>query len=186
MLVAFGGLVYGTEEYRDKRYPPPSLVYVVPAVWSPTPTPEWIMIVRHCGPSSLYNVTIGFTDEDRSEQIRRRGNTTPEEIAQTYTDLGPFSEIDPTSQGARFFWAPLNPDDENYSVRVTSRDGIFDETLKVARRSGEWLNSIKVSEINDGIERIIINCRDKRFADSEDDLPACFPHYISAPHQGTC
>ena len=100
MVLVLGGLIYFTEGQRKKHYPSLSLVYVVPGVWSPSPIPRWIMLVRHCGPSPLYNVGVGFTDQDRSEQIKTRGRTTPEELAQTHTNLGPFSEVDPNSQGA--------------------------------------------------------------------------------------
>ena len=69
---------------------------------------------------------------------------------------------------------------------MTSRNGKFNETLTVVLRSGKWFNIIKVYEVNDGKESIIINCRDKGFTDAKDELPACFPYYISAPHHDIC
>jgi hypothetical protein len=174
-----------------KEYPPPSVVYVVPGVWSPAIPGRWIMIIRHCGSEPLYNVGIGFTDTDRSARLtaygKLHGSITSEQIAQTYTSLPPFPEIDPTQQGTMFFWTPLDPDDENYSVRVMSREATFDETLKIVRKSEKWLYSIKVSDITTGKSRTIINCRDTGFPGSGERYhPVCFPHYVSEAHQSTC
>jgi hypothetical protein len=168
----------------SKEHPLQRVVYVVPGIWLLSPSARWIMMIRHCGPDPLYNVALMFTDEDRGNQIASRGIATPEDINETHASLT-FPEIDPTQGGGSFFWAPINPDDENYNVRIASRDSMFDETLKIVRVSRMWLNRIKVSEVTTGKE--IINCRDTGYPDSTAEyLPVCFPHYISEPHQNVC
>jgi hypothetical protein len=58
-----------------KEYPSPSVVYVVPGVWLPSPSGRWIMVIRHCGSEPLYNVAVGFMDGDRSTQMITHGKT---------------------------------------------------------------------------------------------------------------
>jgi hypothetical protein len=174
-----------------KEYPPPSVVYVVPGFWSPSPSGRWRMMIRHCGSEPLYNVSVGFTDADRVAQMQEYGRThgsiRPEDVAQIFYPPLNFPEIDPTQPEGMFWWTPLNPGDEHYRVSVVSRDGVFDETLQIARRSGKYFYRIKVSKMTNERRHTIINCRDEGFPEPiTKHLPACFPHYVADPHQATC
>jgi hypothetical protein len=172
-----------------KEYPPPSIVYVVPGFWSPSPVARWFMMIQHCGADPLFNVQIIFDDGDRRTQISTHNTVTPSDIAESSVTLR-FDEIDPIQAGQQaklFPWTPVNPDDEHYSVRIISRSAAFDETLQIAHRSGRWLYRIKVSDITNGRRHTIINCRDAGFPEPiTKNLPVCFPHYVSDPHQATC
>jgi hypothetical protein len=126
------------------------------------------MMIRHCGPEPVYNAGFGFIDVDRRNQViehaKITGRLNEQEDAQTYTSVGPLAEIDPTSQIPPFFWTPLRPDDEQYAIRIVSRDRILDETLKIVRRAGKWFDRIKVTDITTGgTPQTIINCSDAGF-----------------------
>lgn len=69
------------KQYSDEHLPP-SFVYVVPGIWSPAPTPQMFMMIRHYGPESVYNVELIFDDLDRRKVLAQQSTVTPEEIAQ--------------------------------------------------------------------------------------------------------
>lgn len=171
-----------------KEYPPPSVVYVTPGVWLSLPVPQWRMVVNHCGPAPLYNVVVYFQDLDRTQAFAGRPTITPNDIAASEIDLGPFPEIDPTQSGPMFNWSPLNPDHENYTVGIGSRDSVFDESLQIERVTGKWYFRMTVSDVTASRHIKIIDCRDAGFSVSptEEHLPACFPQYVAGEHWNSC
>jgi hypothetical protein len=52
-----------------KEHPPPSIVYVVPGFWSPSPVARWFVMIQHCGADPLYNPLIPTAD--RIQSFRR-------------------------------------------------------------------------------------------------------------------
>jgi hypothetical protein len=169
-----------------KEHPTPSVVYVVPSFWSPSPSASWLMKIRHCGPDSVYNVEVIFTDADRAKQIATRGSATPAVIAATLVSLE-YPEIDPTQGGwaEQFPWSPLDPDHEHYTAKIKTRDKLFDETLQIERVAAKWLYRIKI--FDPATTQRILDCRDPGFPESPvEPLPVCFPHYVSGSHQDRC
>jgi hypothetical protein len=57
------------KQYMDQHLPP-SFAYIVPGVWSPAPTPEWVMIVRHFGPHTVFKPELLFVDLDRAKTLQ--------------------------------------------------------------------------------------------------------------------
>jgi hypothetical protein len=172
-----------------KEHPPPSIVFVVPGFWSPSPVGRWFMMIQHCGLDPLYNLQIIFDDTDRKNQISTHDPATPSEIAESSVTLE-FNEIDPIQvQPAKLFpWTPVNPDLEHYSVRIISRSAAFDETLEIARVSEKWRYRIKISDVTTSqhTQQPIIDCQDAEFPESSGKgRPMCFPYYVAQP-QNVC
>jgi hypothetical protein len=170
-----------------RDYPPPSIVYINPGVWSASPVPKWIMIVDHCGPEPLFNISIHFSDDDRTRSFAGRPSITPEEIADAQMNLH-LQELDPTQGGPMFAWTPVNPDQESYTIRIGSRGLLLDQSLKIIRAEGKWYYRITVTDVTGSHHTKIIDCRDAGFPASSVDrsLPACFPRYVAGEHWTSC
>jgi hypothetical protein len=157
----------------------PSFVYVVPGVWSPAPTPSWIMLVKHGGPYPVFNIELLFVDKDRQASLRKKGSLTPND-AESMDKTLHFSEIDRVEGvwAKMFFWSPLNPGNEHYEVVVASREGAFYENLGVKRtETGKWQYEMKV--VNRSSRAVLIDCQDPEFSGPPlTRLPACFPRYV--------
>jgi hypothetical protein len=124
---------------------PPNFVYVIPGFWSPSPKPEWFMMIRHYGPEPVYKVELLFVDQDRAHALANRKSITPDEISQEQRTLD-FDEIDPTEAvwAKLFSCIPLDPDHEEFSIALTSRNGRFSETLKIERVQSKWTYAMRV------------------------------------------
>jgi hypothetical protein len=153
----------------------PSFVYVIPGVW--VISGMWDFVIRHFGPAPVNNVELLFTDVDKQVNVK----TMPQPIDPNYfTKTLTFPEIDPVEGvwAKQFLWTPLNPDNENYSVVETSREGRFSEVLKiVGTNRAEWQYAMRVT---DGHGNTLLHCKDANFPASHDfpmNLPKCFPGY---------
>jgi hypothetical protein len=169
------------------EFPSPSTVYVTPGVWLSSPVAEWIMVIHHCGPAPLYNIGVYFADDDRKRAMAGRSTVTPEEIAETETSLH-FPEIDPTQNGPMFTWRPLDQAHGNYTIRIQSRDSIFDESLKIQRIDEKWHYSVTVADVTKSQPLKVLDCRDRGFTASStgEHVPACFPDYVVPAHRDSC
>jgi hypothetical protein len=170
-----------------REYPPPSIVYISPGVWLMGPTPEWRMIVDHCGPEPLYNISVAFSDDTRTNAFAGRSSITHQEIIDSETSFR-IAEIDPTQAGPAFSWAPLIPEHESYTIRIDARGLVIDQNLRIERVDDKWQYRMTVTDITGGRAAKIINCRDPEFPASPGDakLPACFPRYTAGEHWGSC
>lgn len=170
-----------------RDYPSHSIVYINPGVWSTSPVPQWIMIVDHCGPEPLYNISIHFSDDARTRAFAGRPSITAKEIAESQMNLQ-LQELDPTQGGPMFGWTPVNPDQESYSIRIDARGLVLDQSLKIARTEGKWHYRITVTDVSRSNHAKIIDCRDAGFPASsvEGNLPACFPRYVAGAHWSSC
>jgi hypothetical protein len=149
--------VYANHELRK-----PSLVYVVPGFWSPSPVPRWLMLVRHYGPQPVYNIELVFMDEDKRRAAAGNKSMTPEQTA-AMTATFHLTELDPTENfwATQFPWSPALPAHEHFSVVATSREGRFGETLTIEQTHGKWLYEMTI--VNLRTQQIITKCRDVEF-----------------------
>jgi hypothetical protein len=170
-------------EYRTE-HPIPSLVYIAPAVWLPQ-AEAWYMRIMHYGPNPVYNIQIEFVDEDRNAQLsKQRGGITSKQLEEAQTSLT-YPEIDPERGlilNRQFLWSPLDPSREHYRALISTRDGGFAESIRIARVNSKWRFQIIVND-NPTSRAAIINCRDPDLADGavSDRLPPCFPTYTTIP-----
>jgi hypothetical protein len=170
------------KQYRDENLPP-SFVYVVPGFWSPSPTPQWFMAIRHYGPQSVYNTELVFDDLDRRKLMGQQSAVTPQEIERTELTFH-YPEIDPTEGfwTKLFPWRPLHPDHEHFSAVSVSKNGRFSESFQIEQiAAGEWQYQMQVLDVRTSAK--IIDCRDPKFPSASSDLPACFPAFVTQ-HQG--
>jgi len=152
----------------------PSFAYIVPGVWLNKSTSDFI--VRHYGPDPVNNIELVFNDVDRQTFGAQTNHSF------SLNELGTtlhFPEIDPIEGfwAKQFLWTPLNPDNENYWVVQTSREGRFVEPLKIVGKDrANWQYAMKVTdELN---HKTAIHCRDPKFPISEEfpeNLPKYFP-----------
>jgi hypothetical protein len=78
LVITFPAAILWTKYLKEN--PSPSLVYIVPGFWSPSPIARWFMMIQHCGPDPLFNVQIIFDDGDRKDRISTQNTTTPSEM----------------------------------------------------------------------------------------------------------
>jgi hypothetical protein len=162
---------------------PPSFIYVAPGFWSPSPKPQWFMLVRHYGPHTVFKANGLFVDDDRAEALRRRGMPiSPQDINQGQMTFH-FAEVDRIEPifAHSLAWSPLNPGHERYSIAITSRADIrINETLEIQRIRDRWAWKMTIQQLPSGT--ILVHCQDAGFSDSG-VTRGCFPDFISK-HQG--
>lgn len=155
----------------------PSFLYIAPAVWSEDG--KWDFMIRHSGPDPVYNAEMVFADVYKRKQATASGQSLSiNDLYQTFH----FNEIDPVESvwAKQFFWVPVNPDDEEYSVNTTSREGHFTEEIRItAENRKNWQIAMKVTD--EQTHAIRLHCRDPKFPVSPEfpkGLPKCLPDFI--------
>jgi hypothetical protein len=151
----------------------PSLAYVVGGFWSPAPQEEWVMMIRHYGPDPINNIEMVFTDEN----IRKAQSESGAVDVSKWERILHFDELDPTESvyAKEFPWKTLNPDDENYTVVTSFRQGFVIETLHLRRINGKWFYAMRIT---DRAGKQIVSCSDAEMGGPA-DLPKCFPDYTT-------
>jgi hypothetical protein len=177
-----GGLAYFAYEHHELGKP--SLVYVMPGFWSPSPVPKWLMLVRHYGPHPVYNIELVLMDEDKRRTVAGQRSATPEQIA-AMTATFHLPEMDPTENfwATQFPWSPAVPAHEHFSVVVTSREGRFGETLNIEQIRGKWFYEMTITNLR--TLQLVTKCRDAGFPGWRlwPFTSRCFPNYVTE-HMG--
>jgi hypothetical protein len=90
----------------------------------------WYFIVAHKGKDPVYNVNVWFMDEDRLAAFRADSRQT--DLLHESESAFSYPEVDPTEPQVpiHFIWKVLVPDHEHYTVRISERNGIFDQRLR--------------------------------------------------------
>ncbi len=172
--LSVSALWHPLERQYLEEYAPPSFIYLVPGIWSPSPTPRWLMIIQHFGSQPVFNSELTFVDSDRGKAIAHKGTATPQDIEEEQLILR-LAEIDPPhgEWAKHFWWSPLDPDHEHYVTGIATRDGQYHEDLDVERIEGAWQFKIAITDVS--THEKIIDCQD--FSADPAHLPKCFPDY---------
>lgn len=117
-------------------------------------SPQWLMLVKHHGPSPTYNCDIIFYDLDRKNiehlWLSRHPKSSflppnlkggPSQISRHY------AEIDPMGSPNNFRWAPLDINQQHYGASITTRSGDFSEKWDVTRVNGILRTRITVDQM---------------------------------------
>ena len=148
--------------------PKPNLVFVFGAPLGDNASAEWIMMVKHFGPSSAHNCKVDFYDDDRinikHEWLVKHPNIpfAPKELAgefRTQIDVG---EVGPEGSTVNFRWRPLYPDSQHYSVNISCRDGVFREHWEITRVNGVLRSKVTI-EKNPGKSPLVFEIVDPEF-----------------------
>jgi len=153
----------------------PGLVFVIGVPLGDNKSPEWIMMLNHYGPNPAYNCQVNFYDKDRKNiehewLVKHPHNPFPPPglAGQSQLHLH-IPEADPPGPATNFRWTPLDPDRQHYSVSITCRDGIFEESWEVTRVDGILRTRISIEhgpdwkEKNPNSDPVVFACSDPEF-----------------------
>jgi hypothetical protein len=156
----------------------PNFVYIVGLPLGDNGSPEWIMSLKHYGPSSAHNCKVSFYDKDRKniehEWLVKHPHIPfpPPGIAgQSHLHLD-VQEVDPHGSATHFRWTPLNPDRQHYDVSISCRDGVFVEKWEVTRVDGVLRTRMSIEhgpswkERNPTLDPVIFHCADPEFVET--------------------
>jgi hypothetical protein len=152
----------------------PSLVFVFGVPLGDNDSAEWLMVLKHYGPSLAHNCEIIFYDNDRKNiehewLVKNPKVPYPPPLAGESQKRIYFPEAGPEGSYGSFRWSPINPNSQHYGVSINCRDGYFSEKWEVARINGILRSSITIEhgpqwvEKNPGIESVVFRYQDPEF-----------------------
>jgi hypothetical protein len=165
---------------------PPNFVYIKPGVFANPGQPNafWIFIVVHRGSSPLYNVLIGFNDQDREKQdsdsLSNGHGRVQWNQSLHYPEIDPITVGKPDAEVGSLYWSPGVINDEHYFIHINHRKEFATEVLQVKKIGNDWSYAMRYTD--DRTHKKLIECRDSSFPiDSEwaNNLPPCFPKYTA-------
>jgi hypothetical protein len=128
----------------------PSLVFVFGAPLGDNDSAQWIMMLKHFGPGLTQNCDIVFYDDDRKniehEWLVKNPNVPypPQEVAGESQNRTYILEAGPEGSYGGFYWNPVNPNSQHYTVSINCRDGVFTEKWQIARINGILRSAITI------------------------------------------
>jgi hypothetical protein len=155
--------------------PKPSLVFIFGAPLGDNDSAQWVMVLKHYGPSLAYNCNIGFYDDDRKniehEWLVKNPNSPypPSGLAGESQKRFHLVEAGPEGDIGSFKWNPLNPNSQHYTVTIDCRDGVFTEKWEIARIDGVLRSRITIEhgpqwiKNNPSLEPVIFRYQDPEF-----------------------
>jgi pyrimidine deaminase RibD-like protein len=157
----------------------PSFVFVFGAPLGENDSGEWIMMIKHYGPDTAYNCDVRFFDNDRKNIQRRWIDEHPNSSSLPPDSLGGASQMrfripEAGSEGSidSFLWAPVDPDNQHYTITVSCRDGVFVENWEVTRVDGILRTRITIERGPQWVERhptlnpVVFACTEPGFTSS--------------------
>jgi hypothetical protein len=101
------------------------------------------MMIQHYGPARAYDCKIEFFDDDRKniehEWLVRHPDTPflPAGLFDSSQTMIHIPEAGPEpATASNFYWTPLDPNRQHYSVNISCREGCFVERWEVTRVDG--------------------------------------------------
>lgn len=155
--------------------PKPSLVFVFGAPLGDNDSAQWVMVLKHYGPSLAHNCNIGFYDDDRKniehEWLVKNPNSPypPPGLAGESQKRFYLAEAGPEGDIGNFIWNPVNPNSQHYTVSIDCRDGVFTEKWEITRVNGILRSAITIEhgsrwiEKNPGLESVVFRYQDPEF-----------------------
>jgi len=174
---AHGGPIVDGDIPAPQRPKIPSLVFVFGAPLGDNDSSTWIMMLKHYGPGSAHNCTVGFFDNDRKNLehqwlVNHPGTPflPPGQFDESQRSLY-VAEAGPEGGAVNSFtWAPLDPDRQHYTVSISCRDGVFVEKWEITRVNGVTRAKIVIEhgaqwiEDNPNLGSVVFKCEDREFA----------------------
>jgi hypothetical protein len=137
----------------------PSFLFVFGAPLGDNDSANWLMMLQHYGPNPAYNCDIVLYDRDRKniehEWLVRHPNSPypPRGLVGESQKHIRVAEAGPEGSPEKFFWRPLDPDRQHYTVSISCRDGVFEEKWEVTRVNGFLRSSITVEHGQQWIQK---------------------------------
>jgi hypothetical protein len=132
----------------------PSFMFVLGSPLGDNDSPRWVMLLRHYGSGPAYNCESVFSDLDRDNiahtwLVDHPGYSfAPPSLVGNSSAYSHLSELDATAWPPHvFYWSPIDPDNQHYSVGINCRDGEFQESWEVRRIDGLLRTSIRLSRV---------------------------------------
>jgi hypothetical protein len=168
-----------TSQQEDHRspstIPTPSLLFVFGVPLGDNDSAQWLMIIKHFGPSLAHRCDIIFYDDDRKniehEWLVKNPNIPypPQGLAGVSGKRIFVPEAGPEGSLGSFKWNPVNPNSQHYTVSIDCRDGYFTEKWLVTRVNGVLRSSITIEhgsqwvEKNPGLDPVVFRYQDPEF-----------------------
>jgi hypothetical protein len=153
----------------------PSLVFVFGAPLGDNDSAQWIMVLKHFGPSLAHRCDIVFNDDDRKniehEWLVKHPNIPypPPELVGVSGKRIFVPEAGPEGSLGSFKWNPVNPNSQHYTASIDCRDGYFVEKWQISRINGILRSSITIEHgsqwvtKNPGLDPIVFKYQDPEF-----------------------
>jgi hypothetical protein len=154
----------------------PSFVFVFGAPLGDNDSAKWLMMLKHYGSNTAHNCDIVFVDRDRKNiehlWLVEHPNSPypPPNLAGKSQERIQIREAGPETAPGNFEWAPLNPNSQHYTVSISCRDGVFEETWEITRVNGILRTRIEVKRGPQWIKQhpnsnpIVFTCTDPEFS----------------------
>jgi hypothetical protein len=173
LIVAIGLCLYWVA--IELRQETPSFVFVFGAPLGDNRSNKWMMMLRHYGPNSAHNCDIEFFDNDRKNIEHQwlvknpKIPYPPAGLAGKSQERIRINEAGPEGSAGSFYWEPLDPDRQHYTMSISCRDGVFAGKWEITRVDGILRSAITIERGAQWVRQnphrnpTIFECKDPEF-----------------------